>query len=157
AKGALNGVVAMDWADFDMEAFEHLVDQLLETLAAVSPRRLADDVVVEIRERPDNRGYRTATEHSSPPALTVLWGTIHGVLRAKVEAELRRWKPPARGQVLALLAHINGLLEEHRPRLPPGRRNALISNYLRKVAAIWRRCRLKGRAYDGMKGKRVAS
>jgi hypothetical protein len=157
AKGKLNQVAAStNWADFDMEVFQQFVDELLQTLSALSPRRLADDVVVEI-QMPHNRNDPMATR----PALIELWDTIHGVMRAKVESELRKWTPPTRGPVLAVLAYINDLfddlLEEHRLRASHGRRRALINSYMRKIAVIGRWCNLKGRSYDAIASRQSPS
>jgi hypothetical protein len=161
SKGVLNKLTTeKNWTEFDAEVFGEFFGELLAALSELSPARIANDAAVEIREslRARNDPVVAHTERTAPPALIELWDCIPDATRLAVEAELRAWTPPARRTATAFFARLKTLLEKHRPKPGPGRRHALVSAYLNKIAAIWQRLNLKvGLARGGSKVKTAES
>jgi hypothetical protein len=161
SKGQINRLIDdKDWTEFDAEIFAQLFQELLDMLSQLSPQRLANDVGVEIRENLHLRHDPVVawTERTAPPAVTELWDCMPAETRSAVEAELRAWTPPTRGQVTAFLDHLRTLLEKKWPGGRPGRRRALVSAYLKRIAAIWQRLDLHvGLARGGSRVKEAES
>jgi hypothetical protein len=161
SKGKLNRIIIKQtWTEFDSEAFGRLFQTLLDTLSALSPRRFADDAGTAIRESLDCRHVSMVAFYArqAPPALIELWEYVPDATRFAAEAELRGWIPTTRGQTSAFLAHVNSLLERHRPKPDRRRRRALVGAYLNKIGAIWQGLGLGiGLARGGSREKKAES
>lgn len=161
SKGNLNRVVAsVDWKNFDSEVYNDLVHALRESLQGASPPRAADKALQAIYGPLQSRKnpHVKKLERSGTPAMIVLWETMPDETRVRVEADLRSWMPPARGELPVFLDEVETLFKRHKPQGTPGRRDALERRYLKAVAGIWFRLDLKiGLAKGGSKHRRPES
>jgi hypothetical protein len=135
----------------------HAMQDVLSTL---SPACVASKARSFIREslQASKDSALAQVVRTAPPAITELWEIIPAVTRTNVEAEIRRWTPPKRGQVSQFLNRLVGLLKKYRPTAKRGARRAIQRRYLQKAAKIWRSFGLNvGRAYDGAKTESVES
>jgi hypothetical protein len=161
SKGKLNKIIGnQNWRHFDTEMFSELMQAMQDALSILSPACAANKARSVIRETLRASGDRAVTQifRTAPPAITELWESIPAHTRTYVEAEIRRWTAPKRGQVIALVNHLVGLLKKYRPIMETRRPPAIEGRYLRNVAEIWVGFGLNvGRAHDGAHGKSVES
>jgi hypothetical protein len=152
SKGKLNKIIAQqNWQHFDAEMFSELMRAMQDALSTLSPARFANIAGLAISEplRASKDPVVARIVRTAPPAIAELWEIIPAATRSQVEADIRRWTPPQRGQVTMFLNHLVDLLKTHRPTLKGGRR-LVIGRYLQNVAKIWRGFELNvGRAFDG--------
>jgi hypothetical protein len=77
-----------------------------DALFVLSPANAANNARSAIVEK-TLRGSRdpvvTQVERTAPPAMTELWEIMPTETGTHVEAEIQRWAPPKRGQVISLL------------------------------------------------------
>jgi hypothetical protein len=161
SKGKLNKIIAkQNWRHFDTEIFSELMHAMQDALSTLSPARVANDARLAIMEslRASKDPAVTRIVRTAPPAITELWEIIPAETRTHVEAEIQRWTPPKRGQVIGFLKHVVGLLKKYRPRVDRRRRPPIVRRYLQNVATIWRSFGLNvGHAYGESKTENAES
>jgi hypothetical protein len=160
--GKLNKIIAkQNWQHFDTEMFFELMQAMQDALFVLSPANAANkarSAIVEKTLRGSRDPVVTQVERTAPPAMTELWEIMPADTRTHVEAEIQRWAPPKRGQVISFLNYLVSLLRKYRPKVNTRRRPSIIRRYLQKVGKIWRSFGLNvGRAHDGAKIESVES
>jgi hypothetical protein len=140
SNGNLNKIIVQqDWRNFDTEMFSEFMHAMQDALSRLSPARVAKEARSAIHESLGSaKDFAVAQiPRTAPPAIVQFWETIPEETRAQVEAEIRCWTPPKRGQVIKLLTDLVSLLKTYRPIAKRGRRPAINHSYLLKVAKIW--------------------
>lgn len=159
-KRELNKIMAaLNWRQFDTEVFVEFMHAILVALSNLPASRVAADARSSIVDSLRSSDDRAATKinRTAPPAIVELWDTIPAATRTQVEFDLQAWASVKRRSVIGLLNHLVALLKKHRDKIRRGPHFAVAGNYVRAVAAIWRRHGLGsgvGLAFDYLKGKK---
>jgi hypothetical protein len=151
AKGKLNAIVAAHTRQFfDSETFAAIIHNIMTVLPELAPRKHAQDAF-DVIDQPVFGVIRT-----SSPEIIELWETIPAETRRRVEQKIRC--AAAKTSANEFLRHLAVLVGRFLPRSRRGRLPTLQRHYIGQVGKIWRTLGLTiGRAYDGVKGKSVAS
>lgn len=160
--GKLNKIIAeQNWQHFDTEVFFELMQAMQDALSVLSPASAANEARSAIGEktlRASRHPVVAQVERTAPPAMTELWEIMPAETRTHVEAEIRRWSPPKRGQVRSFLNYLVTLLRKYRPKVKTRRRPSIKRRYLQRVGKVWRSSGLNvGRAHNGAKIQNVES
>jgi hypothetical protein len=152
--GQLNKIIAeRNWQHFDTEMFFELMQAMQDALSVLSPARAANKACSAIGEktlRASKEPVVIQVERTAQPAMTELWEIMPAETRTHVEAEIRRWTAPNRGQIRSFLNYLVTLLRKYRPKVKTRRRPSIKRRYLQRVGKVWRSAGLKvGRAHNG--------
>jgi hypothetical protein len=152
--GKLNKIIAeQNWQHFDTELFFELIQAMQDALSVLSPASAANKACSAIGEktlRASKEPVVIQVERTAQPAMTELWEIMPVETRTHVEAEIRRWTAPNRGQVRSFLNYLVTLLRKYRPKVKTRRRPSIKRRYLQRVGKVWRSAGLKvGRAHNG--------